>query len=84
MSPTLKQGKSYLTGDLLIIGNAPLNEVEAAGYHARYLVNRGLRDIVKQLGEVPLPLSPVNMTMWAMRTAQRQRPYDEFTDGSVI
>lgn len=84
MNPTLKQGTNYLTGDLLIIGNAPLDEVGEAGYHAKWLVNRGLRDVVEWLGEVPLPRSPANMTLWAMRTAQRQRPNDEFTDGRVL
>lgn len=83
-SPHVKTGKAFLTPDTLIVGIGPLTEVERAGYHARYLVNQGLRDIVRQLGEVPLPANPENLTIQMLRTAQRKYPYAEFTDGSVI
>jgi hypothetical protein len=51
----------------------PITEVQAAGYHARYLVNKGLRDIVVDyLGEPPLPRNPANLVIYYMRLENRR------------
>lgn len=42
-----------------LIGSKPRTEVELARYHARWLVQNGLRDVVEWLGERVTPERPV-------------------------
>lgn len=56
--PTTRNGVGYLMGDVLMLGIRPWTEIERAGYHARWIVNNGLSDVVDWLGEPRLPYRP--------------------------
>jgi len=76
-------GQPYGSSEnVVFVGTAPLTELEAAGYHARYLVNKGLRDVVLWLGECPLTVNPANNIIAVMRhVGTAEQPYDEFFRG---
>jgi hypothetical protein len=54
---------------LIVIGTRPRSEVELAGHYARYLVRRGLADVLEWLGEKVGPERPP--THWEILDAMR-------------
>lgn len=81
-TPNVKTGSMIVMPDMILIGTGQLSEIEAARYHAKYLVNKGLRDVVEWLGECPLTANPANNIIAQMRHLSRKG--HEFQDGSVI
>ena len=68
----LPDGTVAIVGNsTVIIGAFPRTEVELAGYHARWLVQQGLIDVLQWLGEKPIPKHPVTAAsiMAALRGA---------------
>ncbi len=66
-------GQSYGANEpVVFVGTGKLTEIEAAGYHGRYLVNKGLRDIVEWLGECPLTINPANNLIAVMRHVSKE------------
>ena len=60
VSPAMPDGTIAMVGsELVLIGTFPRTEIELARYHARWLVQQGLLDVLSWLGEKPIPEHPV-------------------------
>ena len=57
-NPRLRNGTGYLVDGTILLGTRPWTELEKAGYAAKVIVNHGLADVVRWLGEPLLPKSP--------------------------
>jgi len=59
INDALPDGTMAIVGnEVVVIGAFPRTEVELAGYHARWLVQQGLIDVLHWLGEKPIPKRP--------------------------
>lgn len=72
INDALPDGTVAIVGnEIVVIGAFPRTEVELAGYHARWLVQQGLMDILQWLGEKPIPKHPA--TAASVMTALRRQ-----------
>lgn len=59
VNDALPDGTVAMIGrEVVVIGTRPRTELELAGWHARWLVQQGLIDILEWLGEKPIPKHP--------------------------
>jgi hypothetical protein len=73
INDALPDGTVAIVGnEVVAIGAFPRTEVELAGYHARWLVQQGLIDVLHWLGEKPIPKHPP--TANGVLAALRGRP----------
>ena len=56
--PHTRKGIGHMVGDIILLGTRPWTEIERAGWHARWIVNQGLSDVVEWIGESHLPRNP--------------------------
>lgn len=51
---TLKSGELVVAGSKIFIGTRHWTAAEIAGWEAKWIVNHGLRDVVRYIGEKPI------------------------------